>query len=284
MTWRVSTRGQSRSEPCLRSTLPAFVDGGQIDQPPSDRIRDWPIYERDLICQRYNRIAAFIPFFDWALFMPAGLRKRAVDRLNLRRGDRVLEVGCGTGMNFSFLRDAVGPEGSIYGVDLSEGMLRKARKLCHRQQWANFVLIEADAADYVSQELFDGALFSFSYNTMPNHRSVLLQVWNQLRPGGRLVVVDAKLPKGFLGRLILPFAMWMMKHTLLGNPLIRAWQYHAALLMTSTWRNSDLVHITSAAAPNPPGPDSTAQSRPKSMPCIFSQSHGYEPCEACIGS
>ena len=79
-------------------------------------------------------------------------------------------------MNFSFLRDAVGPEGSIYGVDLSEGMLRKARKLCHRQQWANFVLIEADAADYVSQELFDGALFSFSYNTMPNHRSVLLQV------------------------------------------------------------------------------------------------------------
>jgi len=162
--------------------------------------------------------------------MPAGLRKRAVDRLNLRRGDRVLEVGCGTGMNFSFLRDAVGPEGSIYGVDLSEGMLRKARKLCHRQQWANFVLIEADAADYVSQELFDGALFSFSYNTMPNHRSVLLQVWNQLRPGGRLVVVDAKLPKGFLGRLVLPFAMWMMKHTLLGNPLIRAWQYHAALV------------------------------------------------------
>jgi len=38
------------------------------------------------------------------------------------------------------------------------------------------VLIEADAADYVSQELFDGTLFSFSYNTMPNHRSVLLQV------------------------------------------------------------------------------------------------------------
>jgi len=76
-------------------------------------------------------------------------------------------------------------------------MLRRARKLCHRRQWTNFVLIEADAADYVSQELFDGALFSFSYNTMPNHRSVLHQVWNQLRPGGRLVVVDAKLPKGF---------------------------------------------------------------------------------------
>jgi ubiquinone/menaquinone biosynthesis C-methylase UbiE len=214
----------------MPSSLPALADGDQIDERPSESVRDWPIYERDFICQRYNRIAAFIPFFDWALFMPAGLRNRAVDRLNLRRGDRVLDVGCGTGRNFSFLRDAVGPEGRICGVDLSEGMLRKARKLCHRNQWTNFVLIEADAADYVSQELFDGALFSFSYNTMPNHRSVLLQVWKQLRPGGRLVVVDAKVPKGVLGRLILPFAMWVMKHTLLGNPLIQPWQYHAALV------------------------------------------------------
>lgn len=214
----------------LRSSLPAFVGGDPIDKPPSEWVRHWPVYERDLICQRYNRIAVLIPFFDWALFMPAGLRKRAVDRLNLRCGDRVLEVGCGTGRNFPFLRQALGPEGRIYGVDLSEGMLREARKLCHRQQWTNFVLIQADAAQYVSQELFDGALFSFSYNTMPNHRSVLLQVWKQLRPGGRLVIVDAKLPGGLFGRLIRPLAVWLMKRTLLGNPFIRPWQYHAALV------------------------------------------------------
>jgi hypothetical protein len=116
----------------LRSSSPAFVGGDPIDKPPSEWVRDWPVYERDLICQRYDRIAVLIPFFDWALFMPAGLSKRAVDRLNLRCGDRVLEVGCGTGRNFPFLRQALGPEGSIYGVDLSAGMLREARKLCHR--------------------------------------------------------------------------------------------------------------------------------------------------------
>jgi SAM-dependent methyltransferase len=81
----------------------------------------------------------------------------------------------GTGRNFPFLRDAVGPEGRIYGVDLSEGMLRRARKLCQRRQWTNFVLIETDAADYAGEELFDGALFSFSYNVMPHHRFVLRQ-------------------------------------------------------------------------------------------------------------
>src|SRR5262249_14913351 len=155
---------------------------------------------------------------------------RAVDQLKLRRGDRVLEVACGTGRNFPLLRDGVGPEGRIYGVDLSEGMLRRARKLFHPRQWAKFRLIEAAAADYASRELVDGVLFSFSYNVMPHHRSVLRQVWKQLRPGGRLVIMDARLPPGLFGKLVRPFANWLMKRTLLGNPIIRPWQYHAALV------------------------------------------------------
>ena len=213
-----------------RSNLSAFLDRREIDELSSQAVRQWPICNHDVIRQRYDRIAAFIPIFEWAFFIPSGLRKRAVGQLKLRRGDRVLEVGCGTGRNFTYLREAVGPEGRIYGVDLSKGMLRRARKLCHRRQWTNVVLIEADAANYASQELFDGVVFSFSYNVMPHHRSVLRQVWKQLRPGGRLVIVDARLPPGFFGKLIRPFATWLMKHTLLGNPLIRPWQYHAALV------------------------------------------------------
>ena len=213
----------------LRSNLSTFLDRREIDELQSNAVREWPICGHDII-QRYDRIAAFIPIFEWAFFMPSDLRKRAVDQLKLRRGDRVLEVGCGTGRNFPYLRDAVGLEGRIYGVDLSKGMLRRARKLCHRRQWTNVVLIEADAANFVSRELFDGVLFSFSYNVMPHHRSILRQVWKQLRPGGQLVIVDARLPPGLFGKLIQPFATWLMKHTLLGNPLIRPWQYHAALV------------------------------------------------------
>ena len=214
----------------LRLALLTFLDGKRLAKLPDETACEWPFFEPELIAQRYNSIAGFIPLFDWALFMPRTLRKRAVDQLNLKRGDHVLDVGCGTGRNFSLLRAAVGPEGRIYGVDLSDGMLRKARKLCRRRQWTNFVLVEADADDYASQELLDGALFSFSLNTMPHHRSVLLQVWNQLRPGGRLVIVDAKLPNGLLGGLVMPFAIWLMKCTLLGNPFVRPWQHHAALV------------------------------------------------------
>jgi ubiquinone/menaquinone biosynthesis C-methylase UbiE len=211
-----------------RANPSEFADNDEVDD-LGDDIR-WPACDGALIRRRYDRIAALIPVFDWTLFLPPGLRKRAVDRLKLRPGDRVLDVGCGTGTSFPFLRDAVGPEGRVYGVDLSPGMLRKAHKLCRRRRWTNVVLIEGDAADYAAPEPLDGALFSFSYNTMPHHRRVLRQVWKQLRAGGRLVIVDAKLPPGLCGKLVLPFALWLMKRTLLGNPFVRPWEHHASLV------------------------------------------------------
>lgn len=144
--------------------------------------------------------------------------------MQLRGGDRVLEIGCGTGRNFSYLREAVGPEGRIYGVDISPGMLRQARTLRDANDWRNIELSECDAADYAAPAPLDAVLFSLSYNTMPHHRTVLRRAWQQLHPGGRLVIMDAKVPPGLGGRLVLPFGLWLMKHTMLGNPLIHPWQ------------------------------------------------------------
>jgi SAM-dependent methyltransferase len=67
-------------------------------------------------------------------------------------------------------------------------------------------------------------MFGLSYNTMPHHLTVLREAWDQLRPGGRLVIMDAKLPPGLGGRLVLPFSLWLMKRTMLGNPLIKPWE------------------------------------------------------------
>jgi ubiquinone/menaquinone biosynthesis C-methylase UbiE len=185
---------------------------------------EWVDCDRNFLVQRYDRIAGLIPFFEWLFFLPSGLRRNAVDRLKLRPGDRVLEVGCGTGRNLPFLHDAVGPTGRVYGVDLSPGMLSKAHDLRIRHRWANVHLNQGDAVDYVAPEALDGVLFSLSYNTMPHHRAVLNHVWNQLRPGGSLVIMDAKPPPGRGGEFILPFSVWLMKHTVLGNPYIQPWK------------------------------------------------------------
>ena len=74
---------------------------------------EWVDFDQAAVIRRYDRLAGLIPFFEWVLFLPWGLRKEAVSRLDLRRGDRVLEVGCGTGRNFPYLHDAVGDTGRI---------------------------------------------------------------------------------------------------------------------------------------------------------------------------
>jgi ubiquinone/menaquinone biosynthesis C-methylase UbiE len=183
----------------------------------------WADCERAFIARRYDRIARLITFFDWVLFVPKQLRQRAAGRLGLKPGDCVLEIGCGTGRNFPYLRQQVGPTGMVYGVDLSAGMLRRAQDLCAREGWTNVDLTQRDAAEYVAPEPLDGILFGLSYNTMPHHLTVLQNAWKQLRPGGRLVIVDGKLPPGLGGDLILPFSIWLMKRTLLGNPYIKPW-------------------------------------------------------------
>jgi ubiquinone/menaquinone biosynthesis C-methylase UbiE len=194
-----------------------FLRGG-------DGTHEWVDLDRSTIKERYNRLARLIPLFDWLFFQPPGFREQAVGRLDLKPGSHVLEIGCGTGRNLPFLSKAVGPTGRVYGADLSPGMLAEARALCDRSGWTNVELIECDAAEYQAPVPLDGVMFGLSYNTMPHHLTVLREAWNQLRPGGRLVIMDAKLPPGLGGRLILPFSLWLMKRTMLGNPLIKPWE------------------------------------------------------------
>ena len=155
--------------------------------------------------------------------LPRNIRSAAVSRLELKRGSRVLEVGCGTGRKLAPLLEAVGAEGQVYGVDLSEGMLAEAQELCARQEWHSVELIQADAADYALPEPVDGIIFSLSYAVIPHHRDALHHAWKQLRQGGYLAIMDAKLPSGVLGKLLHPFVVWTSRLTVLGNPDVRPW-------------------------------------------------------------
>ncbi len=192
-------------------------------------IAKWVNYDTPFVRQRYNRLAKFFVFFEWLFLLPRGIRSKAVNRLELKRGSRVLEVGCGTGRNLAPLLEAVGAEGQVYGVDLSEGMLAEAKDLCTKRGWHNVELMRADAADYVLREPVDGAIFSLSYAVIPHHRDALRRTWDQLRQGGYLVIMDAKLPSGILGMLLYPFVVWASRLTVLGNPDVRPWDELRAL-------------------------------------------------------
>ena len=188
-----------------------------------ERLARWVDYDAPFVRRRYDRLARFFVLFEWLFLLPPGIRRKAVARLGLKPGGRVLEVGCGTGRNLAPLVEAVGPGGRVYGVDLSDGMLAEARELCAQSGWHNVALIRADASGYDLPEPVDGVIFSLSYAVIPRHREALRQAWEQLRPGGRLVIMDAKLPPGMSGKLLRPFVVWASRLTVLGNPDVRPW-------------------------------------------------------------
>ena len=196
-------------------------------------VHQWVDCDRHTVSQRYDRLATFIPLFDRILFLPKDARRKAVERLGLVAGDNVLDIGCGTGRSLGYLQEAVGPTGRVYGIDISPGMLRQAQKSCDANGWDNVELLQCDAAEFTAPTPLNGVLFSLSYNTMPDHRAVLRRAWDQLVPSGRLVIMDAKVPSGASSKFVLPLGLWLMKHTMLGNPLIHPWEELAGL--TEHW-------------------------------------------------
>ncbi len=138
---------------------------------------------------------------DWVTFMTRHreMRRRAVEALAPRPGDRVLEVGCGTGRNIPYLMEAIGSEGILIGVDYTPEMLDAARELVRRNNWPNVTLIQGDAVTRdLDEASFDGILSVLAMSCMPNHLEALQRCRDVLRSGRRLAVCDAR---PFPGRL-----------------------------------------------------------------------------------
>lgn len=75
-------------------------------------------------------------------------QQETVAALQLRPGDTVVDLGCGTGLNFSYLHAAVSESGHIIGVDLTAAMLAKAKHRVQKAGWNNVTLIEADMSTF----------------------------------------------------------------------------------------------------------------------------------------
>src|SRR5258708_6473543 len=73
---------------------------------------------------------------------------RAVQALGLRAGDSVIDIACGTGLNFPLLQKAVGPGGRIVGVDLPDARLARAQDRRKANGWSKVSLVQAHAAGF----------------------------------------------------------------------------------------------------------------------------------------
>jgi demethylmenaquinone methyltransferase/2-methoxy-6-polyprenyl-1,4-benzoquinol methylase len=121
-------------------------------------------------------------------------RLRAVQALGLCPGDNVVDIACGTGLNFSLIEQVIGPDGRIVGVDLTDAMLAQAQHRIETHGWSNISLVQADAADFDFPTQVDAVLSTYALTQVPDCGEVIAHGAAALSGGGRWVVLDLKVP------------------------------------------------------------------------------------------
>ena len=147
------------------------------------------------IKRRYSKHASS---YDTCHRFSDRLRPSAIERLALKPGETVLDLGCGTGLSFEQLEQGVGPEGRIIGVELSPEMLAGSRKKLEQHEWTNITLIEGNAEEVDIPGPVDAILTFFTPDIM-NSRRAVEHALEALRPGGRLVAAGIKRAEGLSG-------------------------------------------------------------------------------------
>ncbi|MFC7059311.1 class I SAM-dependent methyltransferase [Halovenus salina] len=147
----------------------------------------------------YDRVATAPGVRSW--------RAQTVEALDLSPGDTVVEMGCGTGANFSYLRERVGREGRVVGVDLVGAMLRQAQARIDRAGWENVSVLRGDATS-PPVEAADALVATFVVGMLDDAAGAVETWLGCVEPGGRLALLNAgrsprpaAMPLNFLLRL-----------------------------------------------------------------------------------
>ena len=148
-----------------------------------------PAEDSRAVTDFYDRLAAR---YDLLATAPVvrGWRELAADALELESGDTVVEMGCGTGANLPYLRERVGSEGRVVGIDLTSGMLAQARHRVERAGWTNVDLVRGDATR-PPIERADAVLGSFVVGLLDDPGAAVDRWLDHLTPGGRVAILEA---------------------------------------------------------------------------------------------
>lgn len=176
--------------------------------------KDWqttPERIRSAVAERYSHIGAeparesSIPTGrGWALRlgyraeMLDGVPAAALDAFtgigaplldaHLAEGERVLDLGCGAGMDSLLAAQQVGATGSVYGVDMAPGMIETARRAVTEAGASTVTIVQSKAECLpLPDHSFDVALVNGLFNLAPQKPAVARELARMIRPGGRLV-------------------------------------------------------------------------------------------------
>ncbi len=162
--------------------------------------------ENDFVEGVYDKLAKVYDLIFGPTLHPG--RIQAIQRMSIKPGERVLEVGVGTGINLPlYPRDC-----TVTGIDFSSSMLEKARERAARKEIARVRLLQMDAADLkFADDSFDIVYAPYLISVVPDPLQVAREMRRVCRPGGRIIFLNHFLsPNAVLSRierLISPFTI-----------------------------------------------------------------------------
>ena len=164
--------------------------------------------ENDFVARVYENIAWFYDLTFGPALHPG--RVDAIQRMAIKPGDRVLEVGVGTAINAALYPI----DCSVTGIDLSSSMLEKARERVARKGVRNVRLLQMDAANLkFADDTFDIVYAPYVISVVPDPVAVTREMCRVCRPGGRIVILNHFRSKSRVGarleRMIAPFTLYL---------------------------------------------------------------------------
>jgi phosphatidylethanolamine/phosphatidyl-N-methylethanolamine N-methyltransferase len=141
--------------------------------------------ENDFVARVYEKLANVYDLTFGPTLHPGRLQAR--DRMGVRPGDRILEVGVGTGINIGlYPRNC-----HITGIDLSTPMLEKAHERVSRDGLSNVRLFEMDAAKLTFPDAsFDIVYAPYLVSVVPDPVQVAREMRRVCRPGGKIIILN----------------------------------------------------------------------------------------------
>ena len=185
--------------------------------------------------QAVARYRVHAPGYDASARRTMWIRKRAIDKLSLQAGERVLDVACGTGLSLAALREAVGPEGEVVGIELSPDMISLARKRVAAAGWHNVMLLESPIESADIPGFFDAVLFHFTHDVMRSP-DALQRIFAAAGPRARIAFAGMKYAPWYLAPLNLVVRAQARPYMTTLEGLATPWDLSLPYLEGFTWR------------------------------------------------